>query len=50
MNKFIPRPYFFSKVLLSKKPLNVVNSNNLQIETITSVFSSLINRLTVKGA
>lgn len=49
MNKFIPRPYFFSKVL-SKTPLNVVNLNNLQAVSYTSVFFSLIHRLTVRGA
>jgi len=49
MNQFNPLQCFFAKVL-SQTPLNVVYLNNLQIESFTSVFSSLdINGLTIEG-
>jgi len=50
MNLFNPRPCFFIKVLSSTNRLNAVNSNHYKIEFYTSVFSSLISRLIVKGA
>ncbi len=49
MAQYNPVFAFFTKAL-PNTPLNVVNSNNLQALSYTSVFSSLTNRLTVIGA